>query len=67
MKKKKKSSLSPEALKLAQRYEKAWHELFYKLPRWKQESVIAEPHDRTANELAKQVRIYVDTDEDLRN
>lgn len=64
---KKKSSLSAETLELAQRYEKAWHKFYYQMPRWKQEAVIAEPHDRIANELAKQVRIYVDTNEDLKD
>lgn len=40
------------SLKMAQKYEKTWHKLFYGLPRWKQEEVIANPNGRIAEELA---------------
>lgn len=63
----KKSSLTKETMDIARRYEKAWHELYYKLPRWQQQDVVNEPDGRFANELAKRVRIYVDTNEDLKN
>ena len=43
------------SLRLAQKYEAMWHKLFYELPRWKQEIVIAEPHGRIAGELAHEV------------
>ena len=67
MKKKKKSSLSPETLELAQRYEKAWHKFYYQSSRWKQKEIIEEPDGRIANDFAHQVRIYVDTNEDLKD
>ncbi len=38
--------------KLAQKYEIAWHTLFYQLPRWKQEAITKDPNDRYADELA---------------
>ena len=66
-KKKRKSSLSPETLELARRYEIAWHKFYYELPRFKQEDVVNEPDGRAANELAHAVRVYVDTNEDLKN
>ena len=55
-KKKKKIKLDKEGLKLAQRYEMAWHNLFYKKARGMQQMIIDEPHGRHANELAKEVR-----------
>ena len=64
---KKKSSLSVETMEMAQRYEKAWHKLFYQQSRWLQETVIAEPDGRHATDLAHEVSIYVDTNEDLRD
>lgn len=64
---KKKSSLSVETMELAQRYEKAWHKLFYQQARWLQETIIEEPHGRHATDLAHEVSRYVDTDEDLRD
>lgn len=52
---KKKSKLSKAAIEQALKYEKAWHELYYKLPRWKQEQVVSEPDGREAKELTKEV------------
>ena len=52
---KKKPKLSKDAVAQAQKYEKAGHELFYRLPRWKQENVINEPDGRDAKELTKAV------------
>ena len=64
---KKKSSLSVETMEVARRYEKAWHKFYYELPRWRQEEVVNEPEGRSAAELAHKVRVYVDTDEDLKD
>jgi hypothetical protein len=52
----KKVKLDGETLKLARRYEMAWHNLFYKKARGMQQMIIDEPHGRHANELAKEVR-----------
>tara|TARA_B100000959_G_scaffold244389_1_gene268310 strand:- start:2230 stop:2469 length:240 start_codon:yes stop_codon:yes gene_type:complete len=54
--KKNKFKLDKEGVKLAQRYEMAWHNLFYKKVRGMQQIIIDEPHGRHANELAKEVR-----------
>ena len=56
MAKKKKIKLDGEGMRMAQRYEKAWHKLFYTEGRWKQTIIIEEPHGRHANEFAKEVR-----------
>ena len=64
---KKKSSLSVETMEMARRYEKAWHKLFYQQARWLQEIVIAEPFGRHASDLAHEVTIYVETNEDLKD
>ena len=53
---KKKVKLDKAGLKMAQRYEMAWHNLFYKKARFAQASIIEEPHGRIANEFAKEVR-----------
>jgi len=54
-KSKKESKLDGEALRMAQLYEKAWHELYYKRPRFAQEEIINEPQGRRAKELAHEV------------
>jgi hypothetical protein len=64
---KKKPKLTKEQLLLAQRYEKAWHKFYYELPRWKQKEVVEAPDGRSATELAHTVRVYVDTNEDLKD
>lgn len=43
------------SLRLAQKYEAAWHKLYYELPRWKQECIIEQPHGRHAEELSREV------------
>ncbi len=43
------------SIKMAQLYEKAWHELFYKRARFAQEDIINDPHGKRANELAHEV------------
>jgi hypothetical protein len=50
----KKVKLDGEALKMARRYETAWHKLFYDCARWKQMTIIEEPHGRQANELVRE-------------
>jgi hypothetical protein len=47
-------------LKIAHEYEKAWHKLFFALPRWKQDAIVIEPHGRHADELAHEVAITVE-------
>jgi len=37
---------------LAQKYEAAWHKLFYEAPRYIQRAIIEEPDGRHASELA---------------
>ena len=64
-KKKKKVKLDKEGLKLAQRYEMAWHNLFYKRARFAQAAIIEEPHGRHANELAKETRRLAESDESI--
>tara|TARA_Y100000310_G_scaffold324001_1_gene385235 strand:- start:3134 stop:3358 length:225 start_codon:yes stop_codon:yes gene_type:complete len=61
-KKKKKMKLDGEQIRLAQRYEKAWHKLFYECNRWKQTIIIEEPHGRHADEFAKDVRIMAESE-----
>jgi len=61
----KKVKIDGEQLKLARRYEMAWHKLFYECSRWKQNLVIVEPHGRHANDLAKETRILAESDEDI--
>ena len=39
------------SIKMAQQYEAAWHKLYYELPRYKQEAIIADPHGRFADDL----------------
>jgi len=60
--KKNKYELDKAGLKLAQRYEMAWHKLFYSKNRWIQEEIINEPHGRHANEFAKEVRRMAEND-----
>jgi hypothetical protein len=54
--KKKKIKLDGEGMRLARRYEMAWHKLYYDCDRWKQRMIIEEPHGRQANDFAKEVR-----------
>tara|TARA_B100000686_G_C15809559_1_gene488245 strand:- start:163 stop:408 length:246 start_codon:yes stop_codon:yes gene_type:complete len=51
----KKPKLDKKQLAMAQRYEKAWHELFYQRARFAQEEIIAHPDGRRAKELAHEV------------
>tara|TARA_R100000808_G_scaffold24743_1_gene57984 strand:+ start:1384 stop:1590 length:207 start_codon:yes stop_codon:yes gene_type:complete len=62
---KKKIKLDKEQVRMAQRYEKAWHKLYYQLPRWKQEEVINEPDGRIARELAHEVATLAESNQDI--
>ena len=48
--------MNEEHQQLARRYEMAWYKLFYDAPHWKQKVIIEEPHDRIANDLARETR-----------
>lgn len=56
----KKLKLNKDELLLAQRYEAAWHTLFYTLPPWKKDTIIQEPHGRHADELAHEAAILAE-------
>jgi hypothetical protein len=51
---------------LAQKYEAAWHKLYYELPRFAQRCIIEEPLGRHASELAREAaRLAETTDEPI--
>jgi len=60
-----KVKIDGEQLKLARRYEIAWHKLFYEKARFAQAAIVEEPHGRHANELAKETRRLAESDEDI--
>jgi len=62
---KKKTKLSKEQMRMAQRYEKAWHKLYYECSRWQQEIIIEEPHGRHAKGLAHEAAILAESDIEL--
>jgi hypothetical protein len=39
---------------MGQRYEKAWHKLYYESPRWLQQTIVEEPLGRHASDLASE-------------
>ncbi len=43
------------SIKMAQIYEKAWHDLFYKKARFAQEEIINNPDGRRAEQFAHEV------------
>lgn len=43
------------SIKMAQIYEKAWHDLFYKKARFAQEDIIKNPDGRRAEQFAHEV------------
>lgn len=49
---KKKLNLDKNIIKQAQRYEAAWHKLFFDLPAWRKDAITSEPHGRIADELS---------------
>ena len=49
--------------KMAQRYEAAWHKVYYESPRYIQQIVIDEPTGRHASALAKEARIIAERDD----
>ena len=52
--------ISKMSTKMAQRYEAAWHKLYYELPRWEQQAIIEEPYGRHANDLSHQTAILAE-------
>ena len=46
--------------KMAQRYESAWHKLYYELPRYAQQAIIEEPPGRHATALAHEAAILAE-------
>lgn len=46
--------------KMAQRYEAAWHKLYYELARWEQQAIIEEPHGRHAADLAHKAAVLAE-------
>jgi len=60
-----KVKIDGELLRLARRYETAWHKLFYERPRFAQTLIVEEPHGRHANELARETRRLAESDEDI--
>ena len=54
VKKANKVKIDGEQLRVARRYETAWHKLFYECGRWKQTIIIEEPHGRHADELVRE-------------
>ena len=59
----KKPTITKEQLKLARRYESAWHYLFSQLPKWKQTHVVEEPHGRHSRDLTKEVAALAESSE----
>ena len=43
------------SIKMAQMYEKAWHDLYYKKARTFQKEIVDNPHGRVANQFAHEV------------
>ena len=61
----KKLKLNREQLLMAQRYEKAWHKVFYNSPRWIQEAVINEPYGRHSDDLAHEAALLAESNQEL--
>ena len=49
--------------KMAQRYEQAWHKVYYESPRWIQQTVIDEPTGRHASALAQEAMLIAEVDD----
>lgn len=64
-KKAKKLKLNKEQLLMAQRYEKAWHKVFYNSPRYIQEAVVQEPDGRHAKALAHDAALLAESNQEL--
>ena len=59
-KKPKKLKLNKETLRIAQQYEKAWHELYYKKEKWLQTEIANNPHGKHSDTLAHDVAKLVE-------
>lgn len=51
------------SIKMAQRYEKAWHKLYYESSRWIQQQIVDDPDGRYAMELAHEAAILAEKDD----
>ena len=47
---------------MAQRYEQAWHKVYYDSPRWMQQTVIEEPTGRHASAIAHEAMLLAERD-----
>jgi hypothetical protein len=47
---------------MAQRYEQAWHKVYYESPRWIQAAVIDDPTGRLASTLAQEAVLVAEID-----
>ena len=61
--KSKKPAITKEQLKLARRYESAWHYFFNQLSKWKQKCIVEEPHGRHSRDLTGQVAALAESSE----
>jgi hypothetical protein len=50
------------SIKMAQRYEEAWHKCYYEAPRWIQQTVIDEPTGRHASAIAQEAMLIAERD-----
>ena len=50
------------SIRMAQRYEAAWHKLYYESPRWVQSIIIEEPDGRQAKSLAHEAALLAERD-----
>lgn len=62
---KKKIKLDGKVLRLAHRYEKAWHELYLVLPDWKKRDIIERPEGRCSSELAHEAALLAEDREEM--
>ena len=63
--KKSKLKLNKEQIRMAQRYEKAWHKVYYDSARWIQQSIIEDPDGRLAKDIAHEAAILAESNAEL--
>ena len=51
------------SIRMAQRYEAAWHKLYYETPRWIQRVIVEEPYGRHATDLAHEAAFLAEKDD----
>ena len=49
--------------KMAQRYEQAWHKVYYESPRYVQQATIEEPTGRHASAIAHEAMLIAERDD----